>query len=376
MKKQLLCTSAIALGVAAAPAMAQDWSLDWGGYYNTHVVYNDYGGNALTALAPGVDVDGINMFTNGEIIFTPSVTLDNGMTFGINVQMEALNAGGGADGIDESYMSISSDTFGRLDIGHENSVGYKMMVAAPSVGLAINSGSTTGFLPSVATAAFPGFRQAALSSYTEVAGNNDVMRLSYYTPSFNGLTLGVSYAPSAAGNAANNAPVNRGTAGGVTDIWDIAVGYSQSFGTTDVNLAARWGKGDNQDVGGADPETWGVGASVGFNGFTVGGAYAENSTTSNIGVNDSEGWSFGVAYDMAGPWTFGAELYMGEADTDGVAGADKAEYQAYKIAGTRDLGPGVSWSLYAVIAEASTTVAGSKTKVDSTAIGSSINLSF
>jgi hypothetical protein len=51
LKKQLLCTSAIALGVAAAPAAAQDWNLDWGGFYNTHVAYADVGGSDPRAQA-------------------------------------------------------------------------------------------------------------------------------------------------------------------------------------------------------------------------------------------------------------------------------------------------------------------------------------
>ena len=68
--------------------------------------------------------------------------------------------------------------------------------------MALNSRSTSAFVPVTGST---GFRQAGLSSLTEVAGNNDVQRISYFTPSFNGLTVGVSYAPSSAGNASNNA---------------------------------------------------------------------------------------------------------------------------------------------------------------------------
>ena len=116
MKKQILSTSAIALGVAmAAPASAQEWDMDWGGFAQVHVGIVDVSGSGVAA---GQDFDGVNTFTNSEIIFSPSVTLDNGMTFGFNVQMEALNNGGGADGIDENYLTISSDTLGRIDLGN------------------------------------------------------------------------------------------------------------------------------------------------------------------------------------------------------------------------------------------------------------------
>ncbi|QFT96432.1 hypothetical protein FIU85_03880 [Roseovarius sp. THAF8] len=367
MKKQLLCTSAIALGVAAAPASAQDWNLDWGGFFQQHIAYADV---SVPGGVGAPDFDGIQMFTNAEIIFTPNITLDNGMTFGINVQMEALNSGGGADGIDEAYMSISSDTFGRIDAGYENSAGYKMMVGAPQVGsMAINSPSASAFIPFTGFAGGQ-FRQAGLSSYTEVAGNNDVARITYYTPSFSGFTAGISYAPSAAGNAANAAPVNRNA--GLVDIFDLGVNYSQSFGTTDITLAARWGTGDAQAAGVSDPETWGVGFQVGFSGFTFGAAYAENDNGLAGGATDQEGYSVGVAYDAAGPWTFGLEAYIGEINDGG--GLDD-HYEYYKLAANRDLGPGVSWTTYLLYGETrnDSVVNGD---IDGTAIGTAINLSF
>ncbi len=376
MKKQLLCTSAIALGVAAAPASAQDWNLDWGGFFQQHVAFTDVGGSNFAAqFGAGSDLDGIQMFTNAEIIFTPNVTLDNGMTFGINVQFEVLNdapsAGAPSTDTDEAYMSISSDTFGRIDAGYENSAGYKMMVGAPQVGsMAINSPSASAFIPFVTGAGAPGaFRQAGLSSYTEVAGNNDIARITYYTPSFSGFTAGISYAPGTTGNVSGGI-ANRAAGGtAVTDIFDIGVNYSQSFGTTDVTLAARWGTGDSNVAGVSDPETWGVGFQVGFSGFTFGASYAENDNGAAAGVGDQQGYSVGVAYDAAGPWTFGLEAYLGEVE----AGANDGEYEYYKLAANRDMGPGVSWTTYLLHGE---TENGAGADIDGTAIGTAINLSF
>ncbi|MDZ7708716.1 MAG: hypothetical protein U5K36_00320 [Roseovarius sp.] len=48
MNKHLLSTSAIALGVAmAAPAAAQEWNMDWGGFANTHVGIVDVSGTGV-----------------------------------------------------------------------------------------------------------------------------------------------------------------------------------------------------------------------------------------------------------------------------------------------------------------------------------------
>ena len=417
MKKQLLSTSAIALGVAmAAPASAQQWDMDWGGFANTHVGASD------VDLPSGstADFDGVNVYTNSEIIFSPSVTLDNGLTFGFSVQMEALNGGGGQDGIDESYVTIEGDQLGRIVLGSENSAGYALMGSVYTPGsstMAINSRSTSAFVPVTGST---GFRQAGLSSLTEVAGNNDVQRISYFTPSFNGLTVGVSYAPSNAGNASNNAPVDFDAAGDVTDIFDIGVGYQQSFGGVDLGLAARWGTGDRNgsagtpgstltltgsnnvaalnalasggtlnDVNGdgqpnagdtvttpgtagspgGDPTTWAVGGTLGVNAFTFGATYAENDNDSG-GPGDQEGYSFGVGYDLVGPWSLGAQAYLGEEKTSN----NDNEYEAYQVSATRDLGAGVSWAVYYYYQETTNGLNGNT--IEGNVVATAINLSF
>jgi predicted porin len=273
-------------------------------------------------------------------------------------------------------MTISSDTFGQLDIGSENSAGYKMMVGAPGVtSMYINSPSISAFVPF--SAVLPAnFRQAAISSYTEVAGNNDVNRITYYTPNFNGFMVGFSYAPDNTTNSNEEYQVDQNQA--IKDIWDIAVSYSQSFGTTDVSFAARYGAG-TAPSGFHDPETWGVGFQIGFNGFTFGGSWSENENAganqpSWTGAPDQEGWSLGMTYDMAGPWSFEALTYQGEYSGSGTNGADE-EYIAYRVGASRDLGPGVDWDVYLAFVEADDKgLAG--TELDGTILGTAINLSF
>jgi hypothetical protein len=374
LKKHLLSTSAIALGVAmASPAAAQQWDLAWGGFANTHIGASDIGGSG----ADGSDFDGVNVYTNSEVIFSPSVTLDNGLTFGFSVQMEALNGGGGQDGIDESYVTIEGDMLGKIVLGSENSAGYALMgsVYTPGVDtMAVNSRSTSAFVPVTGST---GFRQAGLSSLTEVAGNNDVQRISYFTPSFNGLTVGVSYAPSSAGNASNNAPVDFDAAGDITDIFDIGVGYQQSFGTVDLGFAARWGTGNSNLSVRDDPTTWAVGGTLGVSAFTFGATYSENdngfANGENIGLTgtgDQQGYSIGASYDIVGPWSVGGELYRGEEET---SGGDN-RYEAYKVAASRDLGAGVSWNVYYYYMETKNGVTGDK--IDGNVIATAINLSF
>ena len=394
MKKQLLGTSALALGVAfGAPLAAQEWTMDWGGFYSSHVGYVSVDSN--TAAQAGGDFDGIDTYADAEIHFTPSVTLDNGLTFGINVQYEAQNTGGAI--VDESHLFIQSETLGKIELGNENSAGYKLMLEAPQVGgtILINSPSLSGFIP-ISTGNggnLPwNFRQSAISSFTEVLGNNDVPRITYYTPSFNGLTIGVSYAATVNGglsaansgnNAGNNGGVNRNI--GVTDIWDIGAAYEQSFNGVDINLAARYGTAENNTgiAGTDDPDVWGVGATIGVGGFAFGGHYGENDN-GNL-MPDQEGWSLGATYDIPGPWEVGFDTVQGEWDDNG---GGKAEYEAYQLAASRSLGKGVRWTVYALYAEGTVNGAGlaagpggggsanPNTEVEGTLIATSINLSF
>lgn len=143
MKKVLLSTSAIALvGAFTSSASANEWDVDVGGYMEQFVAYS-----------VDVDVDGINgdggyqgvdVKSDAEIAFVPSITLDNGIQFGANVQLEGNTSG---DQIDESYMFIDG-AFGEILLGSENSAGYKMSYGAPDVTVVgVNSGSTTAFAP-------------------------------------------------------------------------------------------------------------------------------------------------------------------------------------------------------------------------------------
>ena len=404
LKKHLLTTTA-AIAMIGGAANAQEWDLAWGGFYNADALYNDTSGNGLPS---NQDLDGFALNTNAEIIFTPSVTLDNGLTFGINVQLEANTSG---DQIDESYVTISSDTMGRVEIGSENSAGYKMMTGAPSAGFGINSPSPSAYHPTgfVTTSGF--FRNAFGSTATEVAANNDSMRISYYTPSFNGFTAGVSYSPNQGDDGAGL--VNRN---GLSDIFDLGLAYNQSFGNVDLSLSARWGTGDAGQTlafvanpGGLpstavfaptaiqqdDPETWGVGAQIAVAGFTFGGAYAENDAGTVVagpggapfanGVGDSEGWHLGMTYDMGNGWTIGLDGFNGEQSVvnTGVLKL-KDEYQAYQIGAERSLGAGVAWRVYAIQSELSTSANApnffapgvSKLKTESTTIGTGITMSF
>ena len=383
MKKHLLSTSAIALGVAmASPAAAQQWDVTVGGFYKGYVGASDLSGSGVA----GTNRDGVDTFTDGEIHFKPSITLDNGLTIGAHIELESTNSPGSQ--IDEQYLTIEGDMLGKIIIGNENSAGYLSMTGAPTVtSLWINSPSASAYLPRTGVNTF---RQAGLSSFTEVAGNNDVQRITYFTPSFNGLTVGVSYAAVAtlaAGNGGgfNNYAPDRDL--DVSDIFDIGVNYTQSFGGVDLTLAGRWGTGDSPFSVVDDPTTWGIGGRLGANGFLVGASYTENDNGFSGGRLDQKGWSLGVTYDIAGPWSVEALTYQGEVDNG--SGLPDSEYEAYRVGAARDLGPGVKWEIFYIYSDTNNgaavagalapdedTYALTNPSIDGGMIGTGLSLSF
>jgi len=302
MKKVLLGTSALALACAfASPAASVEWNVRVGGYMEQFVAYANSDFDDKSAN-PG-DYDGIDSKQDTEIFFAPSITLDNGIQFGANIQLEGNGYLFTSDTIDESYMFIKG-SFGEILLGSENSAGYKMTYAAPDVTfINVNSGSTTAFIPwSGGGAGADVFRRTLGTTFLENAGNNDSQRFTYFSPRMAGFQVGASYARD--GNQDSNAQVD--TDSELSDIIDIGANYVNSFGDFNVALSGRWGTASVD--GGPDPDIWSVGLNLGMAGFTVGGSYAEQN---DAGTKDGEAFDVGVSY-TTGPWGVSFTWFHGE----------------------------------------------------------------
>jgi predicted porin len=297
MKKVLLGTSALALaGAFASPAASAEWEVRVGGYMEQYVAFatSDFDDDRSG------DWDGIDSKQDAEIFFAPSITLDNGIKIGANVQLEALQNG---DQIDEAYMFIKG-SFGEVLLGSENSAGYKMTYAAPDVTFVnVNSGSLGSFIPySGGGAGSDIFRGTLGSTFLENGRNNDAHRFTYFTPRFSGFQVGVSYARD--GNQDSNAQLDGDV--GLRDIFDVGANYVNSFGDFDIALSGRWGTADDHD--GSDATVWSAGLNLGFSGVTIGGSYAEQN---NAGTMDGEVYDVGISY-VTGPWGFSVTYMHGE----------------------------------------------------------------
>ena len=221
MKKALFGTTAlVAASVAVAtPAIAanEPVKLGLGGYYNTYFGFGDVDNSS------GRDWGSTGIFADGEVHFKGSTTLDNGITFGVQIELEAFQSG---DQIDENYAFISG-SFGRFVIGGENTAGYMMQYGSPNVGVPINSGWVTSFIPAPADQT-TGFRTPALSTYVDLA--NDDHALTYYSPRFSGFQIAASYVPAATVNGeGKNFPVYADEDSEMHDLFSVGANFVESL---------------------------------------------------------------------------------------------------------------------------------------------------
>jgi len=334
MKKVLLGTSAIALACAfASPAAAAEWEVKVGGYSNQAIGYGnsnpDFGIASDGTPVPGAkgSFDGVDVLSNTEVFFLPSITLDNGVKFGMNIQLEGNTSG---DQIDESYMYITG-SFGEIDIGSENSAGYKMTYAAPSVAkVPINSGSMSAWIP-FDVGGSDLFRGTLGSSFIEVGENNDSQRITYYTPRIAGFQIGASYARD--GKQDSSSATDSDT--NLHDIFDVGANYVNTFGDFNVAISGRYGTASAP--GAKDPEVWSAGAQLGYAGFTIGGAYAKSAKSGN---QNGYSWDAGASYET-GPWAFSGEYFYGR-NVDNDHTSSKETYKAAELAANYKLAKGVT----------------------------------
>ena len=343
MKKVLFGSTALAAvgAVAAAPAIAAEGiKLGLGGYYNAFFAVADYdedNGDPRDLGATGV-------FADGEVHFKGKTTLDNGITFGVQIELEAFTSG---DQIDENYMFIEG-SFGRFVIGGENTAAYMTQIAGPEVGVPVNSGWVTIFNPPPADAGGglaveTGFRTPALSTYLDLT--NDDHALNYYSPRFSGFQIGVSYVPAATGNGdGKNFPVYADTNTELHDMVAVGANFVQSFDGFDIALAGGYRRAED-DGPNTDPEQWSAGINLGTAGFTIGGS---------VGIEDSDRTDEGTSFDIgasygSGPWAVGVQYFHSE--VEGAAGGGDDELNAAKAGISYAVGPGITASATLMWAE-------------------------
>jgi len=337
--------SVIALSSAqVSGAQAAEWDLDWGGFFGAWVAYSSDDGNDTNS-----NDDGFDVIQNSEIIFSPSITLDNGLTFGASIELEG-NSGPEGDRIDESRLFVRG-SFGRVELGSEDSAFNRMAVTGPIYGPAgTASGTLTG---TFFQDGFGGGGNAA-----QLAG--DAMRINYFTPRFAGFQVGVSYARDA--SEERRTFLNTDTPGNRSSIFSAGLNYGGSFGSTSVDASLTYEQADD-DGNNNDFQSYGAGVKVGFGGFAIGGSYAHYEQDNSN--NDLDFFHAGVGYGT-GPWRVSLDGSYTDAD-------NSYETTQFALNGDYKLGPGVKAQAFVGYADRDNNAGAD---FDGFAIGTGIRLDF
>jgi hypothetical protein len=366
-----------------APKAAERIKLGLSGYFQQWAVITDQslksrvgptGAPSLTGTRKMQPTNTVDNKHNSEICVIGQTTLDNGLTIGVNVQIEANSE---SDTIDESYLFVQSPTMGQVIVGDENNAGYLLHVTAPDGGISIDSGDLCNIRAfEVGATVSPSgggvFFDSPLCTTNLRLLDNDSGKFTYITPRFAGFQGGVSYIPSFENGGDNNTALKRsgifdanpgdsGQTRGINDGWALGLNYTDTFGKVGVQASGGFLWADTGMSGpGATATTaefftsdkdliaFNGGAQFSYAGFSFGGAFLRvpqgpRPTTVTGGVITNEkmngtSWTIGGAYEF-GPYKVGLGWMTGTNNKTGGGGQDRLDQGV--LSGTYTLGPGI-----------------------------------
>ena len=370
MKKILKRTTAIvATGLFVSPVIVSDASaadkikLGLGGFMNQWVGVSENDSKYNNAQAGLPNVGGFDVMSDSEIYVSGSTKLDNGLTVAVKTELESDT--GGTTNSDEASVTVSSATLGTITLGADDSMASDMHNTAPDVGMGLDDGDFGLWIT------IPAADTAPVA--TDSNPGADAMGISYLSPSFSGVSVGLTYKPDTTDESANTAQTNP------NDGWTASMAYSGTVG--DVTVGADIFHGVLNDSAAAGTQTagydeTGVGVSVGFGGFTFAGAYkaidqAEFAGTSSL---DGKVWTVGGSY-AAGAASVSLGWLHGESVGD-VSTAGNDEKDIIQLSGAYDLGGGVALAGSAFRAEYDDEAAAAGSNNEGWAVVGGLNISF
>ena len=325
MKRVLLgSTALVAAGLVASQAdAASGLKLGISGYYRG-AIGGEFGSSDSIIATGGGGFSGSGDFGRQNVSFrqevrvnfTGSTTLDNGITVGVLV---GLNAGGHYQSasnvtarINRAYMDLSGK-FGQIRFGDANSAYQSMCVGDPgnvTANFGLNSPnesfSNVGRYSGPAATGDGGlFLPTAVSGAGTCFGlETRSTKLIYFSPTFGGFNFAVSYAPShqrPSGGSGGNGGTNLNSVGSFDQFLSAGINFNHDFGgiTLSAGISGEWAlagqtaPSDNASNSNNKPSMYQAGIQVGFGGgWAVGasGQYVVNYV--NAGYGSALGASF------------------------------------------------------------------------------------
>jgi predicted porin len=283
---------------------------------------------------------------DAEIHFKGSAKADNGLEYGFLVELQE-GSSDGTSGYDEANVWLKGG-WGRLDLGSQDAPHNTFKVGGYSVS-ADKDGAWDGnnLFSTAGNVAYIG---------TDFFGGDDANKISYYTPSFGGFTLGVSYTPNTGSSMNSGYPTETSTTGvGGRGNQNNQIGVAAQYKATSSNVAvegtARYARAD-YTADGADlrenARAWGLGGKVGFMGFEVAASYNDIGdsgilkTAKALGGDAGSWWDVGVAYGT-GPYKVSVVYMQSEANDGSAAGVADDKVKYFQVGANYAAAPGLDF---------------------------------
>lgn len=343
MKKLLLGTAAVALGMSFVAAQAQaQVKLDVAGHtklYGTWIDQDTAADDLDTVANEAQDERSVDILRETELHFTGETTLDNGLTVGFHNEVDVDGTDGGADGLfnEESYAYFSG-AWGRVNFGKEDGAAYLLQVAAPSadsnfdgirqwVDPVFNNILTAPATSGASTidnmsiddifTSFTANTVVVDADASDTSNANDILvgangagnfigsrfdydqavsgfnnKLTYMTPVFNGFQAGVSYTPEITGtsqdlNVNDDDSVFDGTEE-YGDVFDVAARWEGMLGEVGMAIGAGYTHAELE----ADD-----GVAYFYQDVNGDAAFTAGTDLITATLDDREAWNVGVDFD-------------------------------------------------------------------------------
>ncbi|SCA56370.1 conserved exported hypothetical protein [Candidatus Terasakiella magnetica] len=339
MIKLLLGTAALSvMSLISVGANAADpIKLSFSGFMEQWVGYSDNEGDNGAA-----NYSEVGTFSDVELFMKGSTRLDNGLTVGVNFEIERS---GGADGVsDESYVSVTSDALGTLKVGSTMGVSYGLSNHHWDVGALMDDGVHQLFAVN------------ALGDEIDTTHNtSDGHKVIYLSPNLGGVQAGFSYGL-----------INETNVGSVDTLdtnndlqYNAGIVYSADYDGLSVNVDVNYeliedggltGGGVASTTAGSETdgtdqvkneESWRAGFTVAQQGLTVSASYLETDNKGTVTGKDSTAWEAGVTY-KTGPYGFSVGYFNRATEDSGLSTALEDTTDMYLVSASYNLGPGVT----------------------------------
>jgi predicted porin len=307
MKKTLLASSAL-VGAALIAAPAHAGTVGSKDAMSVKLS----GAMWMSAAFPDEDISagrgrGYRLALNeSEVHVNASNTADNGIKYGVSIE---LNGGAGEGGSDEAWAFLSSDSWGRIELGDQDDVTNRMRLGAHNAhkGFGGPIGGLGAFL-----AMWGGFgadNRGARVDYDNFS-TSDATKVSYFSPRMGGFQVGASLTPDSGSNSGTAGLTDTDNDGDREGIISLAANYTGKFGDTGVGLSATMQNGTQEDANGSaetenDVETYDLGLKLSNGGFVAGVNYINHGETGTSVANSALGADSGTTWAVSVGWQNG-----------------------------------------------------------------------